>query len=75
MVSVNVTYHVQVPVGSPAAVTTGRMVMEVSELTVTLEIQFASFRNQATLPLFAPTHVKVTWLTLLKLLPLAESIA
>ena len=40
MLSVNVTVQVVVPAGSPADVTTGRKVIELSELTVTLLFQF-----------------------------------
>ena len=75
MVSLNVTVHVVVPAGSPVAVTTGRRVIELSELTVTLAFQFASPRFQVLVPLVAPLQLKVTLLTLVKLVPVAERVA
>jgi hypothetical protein len=49
--------------------------MDVSELTVTLLFQLLSPCFQVALPLPAPLQVNVTWLTLLKPVPTAESVA
>jgi hypothetical protein len=76
VVSLNVTVHVTVPDQLGFVSTTlGHRVMEVSELTVTLAFQFVSPLFQVALPLTAPLQVNATWLTLLKLVPLAESVA
>ena len=76
VVSLKVTVHVTVPdqVGL-VSTTLGRKVIEVSEWTVTLLFQSLVPLSQITLPLAAPLQVNVTRLTLLKLVPPAESVA
>jgi len=76
VVSLKVTVQVTVPdqVGL-VSTTLGRKVIDTSEWTVTLLFQSLVPLSQITLPLAAPLQVNVTRLTLLKLMPLAESVA
>ena len=73
--SVTVQLHVLDWVPLSLASTLGRKVIEVSELTVTLLFQLASPLSQVLLPLSGPLQLNVTRLTLLKLAPVAESVA
>lgn len=75
MLSTSVTVQVVVPGGSPAATTTGRSVIEVSEFTETFAFQLLSPRTQTALPLVAPLHSHRTCVTFVKLLPVAERVA
>lgn len=75
VLSISVTVQVVVPGESPAATTTGRSVIEVSEFTETFETQLVSPRVQTALPCAAPLHNHRTWVTFVKLLPVAESVA
>ena len=77
MVSLNVTVQVHVLDWVPLSLysTLGRKVMEASELTVTLLFQSLPPLSQISVPLSGPLQVNVTRLTLLKLVPLAESVA
>jgi len=76
VVSLNVTVHATVPdqVGY-VSTTLGLKVMEVSELTVTLLFQSLPPLSQTVLPLAAPVQLNVTRFTLLKFVPMAESVA
>ena len=74
VVSVKVTVQVLVPPGSPTAVTTGCKVMTLSERIAAFAFQFASPFSHVWMPLTDPLHVKVILFTLLKLLPLADSV-
>jgi hypothetical protein len=77
VVSLNVTVQLHVLVWVPLSLynTLGIKVMEVSELTVNLAFQVLSPLFQVLLPLSGPLQVNVTWLTLLKLVPVAVSVA
>jgi hypothetical protein len=76
-VSRNVTVHVHVLDWVPVSLesTWGLRVIEVSELTVTPAFHLLSPLFQVLVPLSGPLQVNVTCVTLVKLVPVASSLA